>query len=105
MSVVFVRKVLIVTFDLQASSGKDRRICVWKRQGIIDESTPYDLSAAKDSAHKRIVWSVHFCPSHPNILASGSRDGVVKVWRVCESTSDETTIEEIMRLVLIITME
>lgn len=35
------------------------------------------------------------------MFASGSRDGLVKVWRVCESTNDETTIEEIMRLVLI----
>lgn len=47
-----------------------------------DGSGGYELSAAVDSAHKRIVWSVHFCPNAPDVLASGSRDGLIKVWRV-----------------------
>jgi elongator complex protein 2 len=73
-----------------ASSGKDRRICIWKKlQGNLPSSDEdaggYELAAAADSAHKRIVWSVHFCPSMPTILASGSRDGFVRVWKVCET--------------------
>jgi WD40 repeat protein len=74
----------------QASSGKDRRICIWRR-GISDDKTKYELCAATDSAHKRIVWSVHYSPSNSNILASASRDGFVKVWRVTESGDDSTT--------------
>jgi len=77
-----------------ASSGKDRRICIWKRVGDMnnqDDGPLYELSAAADSAHKRIVWSVHFCPKRPNILASGSRDGFVKIWRVIEG--DDGSLE------------
>ena len=66
-----------------ASSGKDRRLCIWMR----DCSKPrnYSLAWAKDSAHKRIVWSVDFYPlphDEEAILASGSRDGCVKIWKV-----------------------
>eukprot|EP00986_Skeletonema_menzelii_P003511 scaffold1089_cov131-Skeletonema_menzelii.AAC.4 len=85
-----------------ASSGKDRRICIWKKvQGGLpssDESSGgYELTAAADSAHKRIVWSVHFCPSMPNIIASGSRDGFVKVWKVCETTEDGPQLKELLK--------
>lgn len=60
----------------------------------------YELSAAKDSAHKRIVWSVHFCPTQPNIFASGSRDGLVKVWQLNETDDGSSTIvEEVLRQV------
>jgi elongator complex protein 2 len=67
-----------------ASSGKDRRLCVWQRQtGSGDqEQTSFALAAAKDVAHKRIVWSVAFCPMDSSVLASGSRDGCIKVWRI-----------------------
>lgn len=30
-------------------------------------------------AHNKRVWSVDFCPTHPQLLASGSDDGHVKV--------------------------
>jgi len=60
-----------------ASSGKDRRLCLWKR----GEDGQYSLAWAKDSAHKRIIWSIHFLPfGDLRILASGSRDGTVKIW-------------------------
>lgn len=58
-----------------ASSGKDRRLCLWKRHGA-----EFSLAWAKDTAHKRIIWSVHFCPFDATILASGSRDGCIKIW-------------------------
>jgi elongator complex protein 2 len=82
-----------------ASSGKDRRICIWKKVDSLSNSDDvgatggYELAAAADSAHKRIVWSVHFCPSMPNILASGSRDGFVRVWKVCETDEGDQLTE------------
>lgn len=67
-----------------ASSGKDRRLCLWRR----DETTrEFSLAFAKDSAHKRIIWSVHFCPFNESIFASGSRDGCIKLWKV-QDTED-----------------
>eukprot|EP00984_Skeletonema_dohrnii_P003326 scaffold1117_cov187-Skeletonema_dohrnii-CCMP3373.AAC.2 len=85
-----------------ASSGKDRRICIWKKVDgdslSSDESASgYELAAAADSAHKRIVWSVHFCPSMSNIIASGSRDGFVKVWKVCETSDEGPQLKELLK--------
>ena len=92
---------LIHLYD-KASSGKDRRICIWKRvnndaMGTAEVWSGYELSAAADSAHKRIVWSVHFCPRRPDILASGSRDGFAKVWRVIEGADGSLEVKELMR--------
>lgn len=48
----------------------------------------FALGSAVDSAHKRIVWGLHFCPFDPTLLASGSRDGRVKLWRVIDGKVD-----------------
>jgi len=84
-----------------ASSGKDRRICIWKRtKGPMEDtdgSGGYELSAAVDSAHKRIVWSIHFCPKVPDILASGSRDGLIKLWRISEGDDGSLEMKELLR--------
>ena len=77
-----------------ASSGKDRRLCLWKHRGgstATDDQPLYVLAAAKDTAHKRIIWCVHFCPYDSSILASGSRDGNIKIWKVTEA-SDGVTV-------------
>ncbi|KAL7580991.1 hypothetical protein ACA910_005804 [Epithemia clementina (nom. ined.)] len=81
---------------LLASSGKDRRLCLWQRQ----DNGEFKLAWAKDSAHKRIVWSVHFCPcggdSASHMLASASRDGCVKIWsikRIAESAPSQPVLE------------
>lgn len=67
-----------------ASSGKDRRLCLWSRTRD-DESKPtFSLGSAVDSAHKRIVWDLHFCPFEASFLASGSRDGCVKLWKAVD---------------------
>ena len=85
-----------------ASSGKDRRLCVWRRTHEGDSSGEKDLfylASAVDSAHKRIIWGVHFCPFEPSILATGSRDGSVKIWRITDSLVDEkmtVTMKEIL---------
>jgi elongator complex protein 2 len=79
-----------------ASSGKDRRLCIWKRQPtkeLSDKVEPFFLAMAVDSSHKRIVWSVHFCPYAPNILASGSRDGTLKLWMLTEENTEDETKE------------
>ncbi|GAX17525.1 elongator complex protein 2 [Fistulifera solaris] len=69
------------------SSGKDRRLCLWKRTG--SPGKLFELSWSKDTAHKRIIWSVDFCPYDETILTSGSRDGCIKVWKI--DTQDLTT--------------
>jgi WD40 repeat protein len=62
-----------------------------------EDSAGYELSAAADSAHKRIVWSIHFCPKRPDILASGSRDGLVKIWRVLEASDGALDLKEMFK--------
>eukprot|EP00521_Asterionellopsis_glacialis_P017903 CAMPEP_0195305882 /NCGR_PEP_ID=MMETSP0707-20130614/36918_1 /TAXON_ID=33640 /ORGANISM="Asterionellopsis glacialis, Strain CCMP134" /LENGTH=1040 /DNA_ID=CAMNT_0040370089 /DNA_START=879 /DNA_END=4001 /DNA_ORIENTATION=- len=80
-----------------SSSGKDRRLCIWRRntaKGDDDHSSPlFSLATAVDSAHKRIVWSVHFCPFDSTILASGSRDGCIKIWKILEAPQEQTSQE------------
>mmetsp|Transcript_28996 Transcript_28996/g.43753 ORF Transcript_28996/g.43753 Transcript_28996/m.43753 type:complete len:891 (-) Transcript_28996:2589-5261(-) len=93
-----------------ASSGKDRRLCIWQRHqkeaasplsGGDDTQSLYKLAAAVDSAHKRIVWSVDFCPLDPTLLASGARDGAVRVWKIVsqekEEEDDEVEVKEVCR--------
>jgi len=63
-----------------ASAGKDRRLCLWKRD--CNDAVKFGLAWARDSAHKRIIWSVNFCPFDETVLASGSRDGYVKLWKI-----------------------
>lgn len=82
---------LFFLFSSKASSGKDRRICLWKRNG--KEDTLYQLAAVKSMAHKRIIWSLHWCPHDPNIFATGSRDGLVKIWMVLEKASQSEIIQ------------
>ena len=72
-----------------ASSGKDRRLCIWKRGVTIDTQDKFTLAWAQDSAHKRIIWSVHFCPWQPTCFVSGSRDGCIKVWQLHSSSEDD----------------
>ena len=79
-----------------ASAGKDRRLCVWKRDDTTNERPSFSLAWAKDSAHKRIIWSVHFCPFDATLLASGSREGCVKIWRLRED--DSSSPEEKLKL-------
>jgi len=67
------------------SSGKDRRLCVWKKQA--KDQVKFDLSAIVESAHKRIIWSCEFCSVDSSLLATGSRDGFVKIWRISEDDS------------------
>jgi elongator complex protein 2 len=65
-----------------ASSGKDRRLCLWRQEH--DNPLRFSLAWAKDSAHKRIIWTVHFRPFGRPFLASGSRDGAIKIWTISD---------------------
>jgi elongator complex protein 2 len=88
-----------------ASSGKDRRLCLWQRSDDGGETTSeqigtdkFYLSSAVDSAHKRIVWDVHFCPFEPTVFATGSRDGSVKIWKVSQvltESKESTDLKEL----------
>jgi WD40 repeat protein len=71
---------------LLASAGKDRKLCIWKRNQTSDGSF-FDLSAIVESAHKRIIWSTDFCEEDSSTLVTGSRDGFVKIWRVADNES------------------
>jgi len=109
-----------------ASTGKDRRLCIWKRNNTnVDQddgasstnttsggtaanaTNMFDLSTIVESAHKRIVWSVDFCPckGNANILATGSRDGFLKIWSVTpgethNSNSDcGVMVKELLRFI------
>ena len=64
---------------------------------MVGDGLPYELSAAADSAHKRIVWSVHFCPKRPDILASGSRDGSIKLWHIFDAADGSLDMKELLR--------
>ena len=86
-----------------ASAGRDRRLCLWRwRSGQQQEDGSNDeagaknelfyLASAVDPAHKRIIWSVHFCPSDPCLLASGARDGFAKVWQISRSVEGEDEV-------------
>lgn len=86
--------------SIQASSGKDRRICIWQRthtSSDTENGPAFELLAAADSAHKRIIWSIHFCPKRPDILASGSRDGMIKLWHIVGADDGSLEMKEILR--------
>jgi len=85
-----------------ASSGKDRRLCIWKRYAREDSSGQNDLfflASDVKSSHKRIVWSVHFCPYEPTVLASGSRDGTIKLWRIVGGDDGTTSVSEYSKFI------
>ncbi len=71
------------TGKLIASAGKDRRLCIWKKN-LSGDDLSFDLSAIVESAHKRIIWSVDFCDVESNVLATGSRDGSIKIWSILD---------------------
>ncbi|GMH94804.1 hypothetical protein TrVE_jg9942 [Triparma verrucosa] len=83
--------------SILASSGKDRRLCLWS----IDPSTESNsskLQLALDGAHKRIVWSLSFCQDTDegnSVLISGSRDMTAKVWRFDPSAKSISNLQTI----------
>jgi elongator complex protein 2 len=83
-----------------ASAGKDRRLCLWKlrnkEEWTEDDQGMFYLASAVDSAHKRIIWSVDFCPAEPCLLATGARDGFTKIWKI-NANGEETELKEIQK--------
>jgi elongator complex protein 2 len=75
------------TGALLASSGKDRRLCVWN---VAEKK----LIAAVDNAHKRIVWSLSWGAG--DVLISGGRDGCIKVWRLADSSNGSNGSSELL---------
>lgn len=75
-----------------ASSGKDRRLCIWS----VKKGEDPGLRVRVDGAHKRIVWCLDWCKGEGEkgkYLATGSRDGTVKIWDT--STSPPETVQTI----------
>lgn len=75
-----------------ASSGKDRCVCIWEINidVVVNSSAPPGAMIAKiENAHKRIVWCLDWCkvPGKEDYLATGSRDGTVKIWKVGDVSS------------------
>ena len=83
-----------------ASAGKDRRLCLWKLRNqdklTEDDQSMFYLASAVDSAHKRIIWSVDFCPADPSLLVTGARDGFAKIWEI-NVNEEETELREIQK--------
>jgi elongator complex protein 2 len=77
-----------------ASAGKDRSLCVFKRTGQARQ--PFEVHAEQPAAHKRIIWDCSWVPIasgavEPSVqlLVTGSRDGVCKLWRVSVEADDK----------------
>ena len=73
--------------ELLASASKDRSIAVWEAPphlpgGTAAAAPPFVLAALSPAAHKRIVWGLSWAPPGAGepLLASGARDGAVKLW-------------------------
>eukprot|EP01138_Halocafeteria_seosinensis_P007791 gb/GECG01007960.1/.p1 GENE.gb/GECG01007960.1/~~gb/GECG01007960.1/.p1 ORF type:complete len:1009 (+),score=96.06 gb/GECG01007960.1/:1-3027(+) len=71
--------------EFLVSVSKDRHFCVFQRQGSVD--SPAYRRVASVKAHKRIIWTVSFCPDD-SMFATGSRDGSLKLWSL---SRDEKT--------------
>jgi WD40 repeat protein len=78
-----------------ASSGKDRRLCLWSLPAAGEAAGEPALLARVEGAHKRIVWCLDWCrgESSRKFLATGSRDGKVKIWDT--STSPPQAVQVI----------
>lgn len=61
-----------------ATSGKDRTLCIHVAAA---DGAPYRAGVAMAGAHKRIVWTCGWT-ADGRYLATGSRDGVCKLWSV-----------------------
>ncbi len=91
-----------------ASSGKDRSMCLYARidsesagtdgynESNANKKCPFQLVEVQKGVHKRIVWDLAWSPAEKNgvivsaglsddrqsLLASASRDGTCKLWKV-----------------------
>lgn len=64
---------------LLASAGRDRQLCI---AGVSGDGSWQSLLCVQ-KAHKRIIWGCAWS-ADASLLASGSRDGELKIWRVGE---------------------
>lgn len=69
--------------DLLASGSGDNSICIFSRDPEVITGEPaFILSNKIEKAHKSDVNCVKWNPAHPDILASCSDDGTIKIWKV-----------------------
>lgn len=76
--------------NLLATSGKDRRLCLYARS-----SAGLDHIVALGNAHKRIIWDLSWCPDG-HLLVTASRDGSCKLWHPSVAGSRLTCVGSFM---------
>ena len=69
------------------SGGKDRSVWIHEANPG-GNGDPYVPVACVKNAHKRIIWDITWVGNGSNIIATGARDGVVKVWKISDITVD-----------------
>jgi WD40 repeat protein len=80
-----------------ATAGKDRALCIHQIQARNEDSsklTPHNFSYTTvfimKNAHKRIIWDSCWT-SDSNVLITGSRDGVCKIWKLTHNLADNAS--------------
>jgi len=75
--------------NVLVSVSKDRQICVFGRK---PQERAFQLLQTVPKAHKRIIWTCSW--SHDDrLLATGSRDGTIKVWQVVRAEGGPMQIQ------------
>lgn len=85
-----------------ASSGKDRSMCIFRRNDNDDQAGHFQLLACVKGVHRRVVWGLGWLPSPSEdygagsgsdggkpMLVTASRDATCKVWQLEEPESRE----------------
>eukprot|EP00887_Chlorella_sp_A99_P005490 scaffold1.g5490.t1 len=87
---------------LLASASRGRSVALFQRQGegaSAAGAPPFRPAGKLPKAHARVVWSVHWSPDGA-LLATGSRDGNVKVWSVARGGGADAALPQTPAAVL-----
>ena len=86
--------------DMLASCSRDRSFAVIRRIRSSEGNDSFQLIQRVKNAHARILWGITWSP-HDKILATGSRDELVKLWGVIKGTHDESSATSVTEKPLI----
>nr|ATB19569.1 putative ATELP2 [Cupressus duclouxiana] len=73
------------------SVSRDRHFSVFRLEKNGIDEVKHELVARHD-AHKRIIWSCSWNARH-HVFATGSRDRMVKIWKIKETKSESSVTE------------
>jgi elongator complex protein 2 len=87
--------------DMLASCSRDRTFSIFKRirPDSCDGSDTFQLIQRVKNAHTRILWGISWSPDD-SLLATGSRDELVKLWAVKSTHDGPPTVSEKPMIVL-----